>query len=315
MRNFYLDFNIVKLYPMGVRSSIKWDVSVDREDQQNLHELSKSLNDLDQRVRTLEGLLRIGPGFIEKTLKSRGLEYAGFVPTDQIMQPVPPTAVNLEQFYNQLHRYSFRLFLRDVVAHRKRFNLDHLTRYCSQRVAKKYLNLLVDLGLADPLKDNSFRLTNLNVHTFGETLEWYVAQVFRREFGSPALWGLEVRDLSHGGDFDVLAEVDRRLVYVEVKSSPPKGIHLPNVEAFLIRVKTLSPDVALFLVDTHLRMEDKIIVLFQQAKERFPDEVESIQRMTRGMFRVGRRVFTFNTKPNLINNIRVCLKSYFRSNN
>lgn len=315
MSNFYLDFNVVKLYPIGVRASIKWDFSVDREDQQNLHELSRSLDDLDRRVRTLEGLLRIGPGFIEKMLKSRGLECAGFVPADQIMQPVPPTAVNLERFYNQLHRYSFRLFLRDVVAHGKRFNLDHLIRYCSQRVARKYLNLLVDLGLAVPLKDEFFRLASLGVHTFGETLEWYVAQVFRREFGSPALWGLEVRGLSPGGDFDVLAEVDRRLVYVEVKSSPPKGIHLPNVETFLVRVNTLSPDVALFLVDTHLRMEDKIIVLFQQARERFPDEVESIQRMTRGVFRVGRRIFTFNTKPNLIHNIRVCLKTFFGNMN
>jgi len=122
---------------------------------------------------------------------------------------------------------------------------------------------------------------------------------------------VEVQDLSPGGDFDVLAEVDHRLVYVEVKSSPPKGIHLPNVKGFLTRVKSLSPDLALFLVDTHLRMEDKINVLFQQAKGLFPEEIESVQRVTRGVFQLGKRILTLNTKPNLVNNIRVCLKHYF----
>jgi len=122
-------------------------------------------------MKMLEGVLRLGPGFIEKTLKSRGLECTGFLSADRILQPVPPTTVNLEVFYNQLYRYSFRLFLRDVVAHRTRFTLDDLTRYCSLRVAKKHLRLLVDLGIALSQDDGSFRLANPDVHTFGETLE------------------------------------------------------------------------------------------------------------------------------------------------
>ncbi len=256
--------------------------------------------------------MRLGSGFIGKILQSRGLECSGFLSADRILQPVPPTAVNVEVFYHYLYHYSFRLFLRDAVTHRARFNLDHLTRYCSQRVAKKYLRLLIDLGIALSLDGGFFRLANPNVHTFGETLEWYVAEVFQREFASPALWGVEVQDLSPGGDFDVLAEVDHRLVYVEVKSSPPKGVHLPNVRGFLARVKSLSPDLALFLVDTHLRMEDKINVLFQQAEGSFPEEVGPVQRVTHGVFRVGKRILTLNTKPNLVNNVRVCLRCYFR---
>jgi hypothetical protein len=283
----------------------------DRDNQKDTGKLSKDLAGLNGRIKVLEGYLRLGPGFIEKILKARGLDYAGFMPAERILQPDPPTSVNVEVFYHQLHRYSFRLFLRDVVTHRSRFHPEQLTRYCSERVVRKYLHLLIDLGMVLLLGRKSYRLVNLDVHTFGETLEWYVAEIFRREFASPAMWGLQAKGLSSGGDFDVLAEVDHRLVYAETKSSPPRGIHLSNVEAFLQRVQSLTPDIALFFVDTHLRMEDKINVLFQQAKAGFPSEVENIEGLKRGVFRAGKRLFILNSKPNVIENIRVCLRYYF----
>jgi hypothetical protein len=269
--------------------------------------LTALIDDIDQRVRMLEGILRLGPGFIEKILKSKGIHHTGSIPSDRILQPIPPTTVSLEMFYHQLHRYSFRLLLRDVVKHRNQFALNQLVRYCSKRVATKYLRLLLELGMIQQKGDRFFQLTNLNIHTFGETLEWYIAQVFIREFASPAQWGLQIKNRSPGGDFDVLAEVDRRLVYVETKSSPPKGIHLSNVEGFLARVKMVFPDLALFLVDTHLRMEDKIILLFEQAH----DQSTLIRQIARGIFSVGENILTLNTKPNVIQNLRICLNDHF----
>jgi len=283
----------------------------DHHNQKYTGDLSKSLAGLDGRLKVLEGYLRLGPGFIEKTLKARGLDYAGFMPTERILQPNPPTSVTVEVFYHHLHRYSFRLFLRDVVTHRNRFYPEQLARYCSERVVRKYLRLLIDLGMARPLGRKSYRLVNLDVHTFGETLEWYVAEIFKREFASPVMWGLQAKGLSSGGDFDVLADVDHRLIYAETKSSPPKGIHLSNVEAFLQRVQSLTPDIALFLVDTHLRMEDKINALFQQARAGFPGMVENVEGLTRGVFLAGKSIFILNSKPNIIENIRVCLRHYF----
>ena len=53
--------------------------------------------------------------------------------------------------------------------------------------------------------------------------------------------------------------------------------------------------------------------LFQQAKAGFPGEVEGVRRLTRGVFRAGKRVFILNSKPNVIENIRVCLRYYFRN--
>ena len=284
-----------------------------RNARRNLLKFSDTLDDLEQRLRTVEGTLGMGTGYIEKILNARGLECIPAAPNDRFLQPSPPTTVHLERFYSQLHRYSFRLFLRDILAHRPDFSMEDCTRYCSPRTATKYLNRLLDLGVIRSDNGQSFRMVNKNVHTFGETLEWYVAQVFRREFASPAVWGVKVRHLPPGGDFDVIAEVDRRLVYVEVKSSPPKGIHLPNVREFLTRMDILSPDVALFLVDTHLRMENKINVLFRQAVGLPGSKTKPIRMVSRGVFQAAENILILNAKPSLIHNIRVSLIHYFRN--
>jgi hypothetical protein len=279
----------------------------------NLLNLHDTLSNLEQRIRILEGFHGMGPSFIEKILENRGLAYSGLASCEAVIKPKPPIKVNMETFYHYLHRYSFRLFLRDVVLNREYIELNRLTHFCSTRVAKRYLHLLEDLGIIVSLREDVYKLDNVNIHTFGETLEWYVAQVFQREFLSPALWAVQVKNLSPGGDFDVLAEVDHRLVYVEVKSSPPKGVHINNVEGFLYRVRALSPDLALFIVDTQLRLEDKIQVLFRQARGLFPDEVEMNQKVRGGVFRIGRRIMILNSKPQLLHNIRICLMCYFKN--
>lgn len=246
-------------------------------------------------------------------MQNRGFHIRRKGSVEGILQPEPATLLNLEVFYHHLHHYSFRLFLRDAVANRKGFTADQLSRYCSPRVVKKYLRLLLNLNIILLKRYQTYRLSNLNVHTFGETLEWYIAQVFLREFASPALWGIELQNTTPGGDFDVLAEIDHHLVYVEVKSSPPKGIHLANVETFLQRVEVLASDLALFLVDTHLRMENKINVLFEQANKKSIKNGESVKKIIRGVFQVRKHVYVLNAKPNIINNIRICVRHYFQN--
>ena len=65
-----------------------------------------------------------------------------------------------------------------------------------------------------------------------------------------------------GGDYDVLGRLDGALVYLEVKSSPPKQVYDSEVRAFLDRVEDLAPDLAVFLMDTELRMKDKLVPMF-----------------------------------------------------
>ena len=86
----------------------------------------------------------------------------------------------------------------------------------------------------------------------------------KREFDAEAVWGVKFRRPKVGGDYDVLARVDGDLFYLEVKSSPPKQIYDSEVAAFLDRVDDLAPENRMFLMDTELRMKDKIVPMFEQ---------------------------------------------------
>ncbi len=61
----------------------------------------------------------------------------------------------------------------------------------------------------------------------------------------------------------MVALLEGWLVYMEVKSSPPKNIEGDEVHAFLARLKDLLPHLALFFVDTELRLKDKIVPFFE----------------------------------------------------
>ncbi len=67
-----------------------------------------------------------------------------------------------------------------------------------------------------------------------------------------------------GGDFDVIAAAEGKLVYLELKSSPPKNLTVAEVGAFFDRLQVLRPDLALFVVDTALRLSDKILPMLRE---------------------------------------------------
>ena len=54
------------------------------------------------------------------------------------------------------------------------------------------------------------------------------------------------------------------MVYVEIKSSPPRGIERGEIGSFLARITDLLPDIAFLFNDTQLRMKDKIVLMFEE---------------------------------------------------
>jgi len=76
-----------------------------------------------------------------------------------------------------------------------------------------------------------------------------MAEVLRREFSCPALYGLRCRGGRHGGDYDVVALMEGWLLYMEVKSSPRKTSRgLKSI--FSGPGERFSSPPALFFVDT-----------------------------------------------------------------
>jgi hypothetical protein len=272
---------------------------------------------LKQTVHDLNG----GAQDVAWALLRRGMAWAGGNGERELLFAEaglqPP---ELEAFYQQMHSYAFRLFLRDLIHHRSGFGMEDLLRYVNAETAARYLGALAGWRLIEPIGDGRWRLGASQARSFGETLEWYVAQLFSRGFGCTAAWGVRATWSGTGGDYDVLALIEGRLACVEVKSSPPKHITVETVANFLRRIEELGPALSIFLEDTHLRLEDKVLPLFAEALGR-PGESD-------GLFVCERRhlysirlpaaernghsppplLFVFSSRPSLEANLAHCLR-------
>lgn len=244
-------------------------------------------------------------GRVKEMLRRRGFEVLLSNPDEYLLFPPGLDAAFEDELYLMLRKYSFRIFAREVIKRRLSFRASDLLKYSTIEWVEKYLSFLSGLGVVEKSGDESFRLRSEAVFSFGDTLEWFVARVFEREFSSPALWGVRLGGASAGGDYDVVASVEGRLVYVEVKSSPPKNIEEEDVAAFMARVLALKPSLAIFLEDTRLRMADKIVPFFETVLN--GRRVERLQNET---FSASGRVFITNSAPSLSANLALCLREH-----
>jgi hypothetical protein len=262
----------------------------------------------------LEDRGRPGPPIsaIETALLRRGHLVHSLCPAELVLAPSgQASAGDREVFYQALRRYSFRLLLRDIIARRQGFTAAAVTRYASPEVTARDLEALCAMGLLKR-DGETYALAGTKVASFGETLEWYVATILEREFHYATAWGIKLAGESEGCDYDVLATAGGRLLYVETKASPPKNIHEPQIRGFLDRTRRLGPDMAIFLVDTELRLEDKILVMFREvlpeplAQELSPaPEPQSIYRTRSGLC-------IANSRRDVIENLRLCLRALYQ---
>lgn len=236
-------------------------------------------------------------------LRRRGFEVLLSNPVQYLLFPPGLDAAFEDELYLMLRKYSFRIFAREVIKRRKSFRAEDLLKYSTLEWVEKYLSFLFGLGVIEKTGAGEYRLKSEAVFSFGDTLEWFVAQVFEREFSSPALWGVRLAGATAGGDYDVVASVEGKLVYVEVKSSPPKNIEEVDVAAFIARVLALKPSLAIFIEDTRLRMKDKIIPFFEAMLEG-----REIKRLQGETFTIEGKILVTNSAPSLVANLALCLK-------
>lgn len=249
-----------------------------------------------------------------RLLQRRGIRDFKEIDREDLLLPRTIDRRARERYYNLLLKYSFRLVLRDIINHQDVFELADLVRYCTLDVAKGYVAFLKDAQVVLPVDEAHYRLAKRPIRSFGTTLEWLIAEVFRREFGADVLWGIRFGGTAHGGDYDVVAAMEDILVYVEIKSSPPKNVEQGEVTSFLQRVRDLLPHMAIFFEDTELRMKDKIVPMFE-AEVSAPDPLagksgEPVERLERELFHIGHRIFIINAKHDLVINLRQCFRDY-----
>jgi len=258
---------------------------------------------------------REGFSELKGVLRRRGLDLFRKNPTQHLCFPPVFSPEEKEEFYELFKKYSFRLFLREILIRKGIFRVAEVVRFSTPETGRKYLQILMELGLAEVLGDSQYRLSHAPPGSLGPTLEWFMAEVLRREFACPALYGLRCRGSRHGGDYDVVALLEGSLLYLEVKSSPPKNIEGDEIHAFLARLHDLIPHLALFFVDTELRLKDKIVPFFET--ELFALGLREngnpirIQRIGDEIFFAPPRVYILGSKRSIVKNLGVCFRHHF----
>ncbi len=283
---------------------------------QEVRSLKGKIRRLTKEIESLKASSVEDPSPVEKMLRMRGIKVFRKNPTERLFFSPDFSPSYKSRFYEMMKKYSFRLVLRDMVKYQDGFRIRDLTHYCSDKVAQGYCNLLLEMGAIIKNGKGTYRTWVSPLYSFGPTLEWFIAEMFKREFASPAIYGVSVKNTPSGGDYDVIASWNQNLVYVEVKSSPPKGIEQSEISTFFSRMDDILPDMALLFNDTQLRMKDKLVVMFEEELERrYGKDSETLYpvlRLIEELFHVRNRIFIVNSKKDVVENFQICLKHYLR---
>jgi len=247
-----------------------------------------------------------------RLLRQRGLSVSEHGADGRTLLPFLRRARDRGTFYRQLHSYAFRLFLRDLLALRDRCLPERLGPFFTPESVEEMAALSERIGLIRRGPGSSIRLLAEPVTDFGDTFEWFLAETLRREFAADSLRGVKLAGLPCGGDFDVVSVVSGKLLYLEAKTSPPKHIEQREINAFLERVRILSPDLSILLVDTHLRMKDKLVPMLSEGLRRIGRRDFGMSRIEREIFSWDRRLFLANSRRDIVPNLSVCLQRYFQ---
>jgi hypothetical protein len=203
-----------------------------------------------------------------------------------------------EQLSERLGHYGFRLFLRGAILLHRPFWPAEATRYLSAAQADRAAAELVELGLALREPGGQVRL-RWKAQSFGGTLEWWVARELRRRLAVDVAAGVRSGAPGVGGDLDVVVAAEGKLVYVELKSSPPKHIMPVEVAAFLRRVRSLRPHLSAFAVDTALRLPDKVLPLLAAAA----GVPGAPRRLQRDCWAIAPGLYAVNARQDLVANL------------
>jgi hypothetical protein len=288
-----------------------------QEAVREIRSLKKKVQKLTLEFETIKAASLEEPLPVEQRLRMRGIKVFRKNPTDRLFFPPDLSLFYKTKFYEMMKKYSFRLVLRDMIKYQDRFRIQELTHYCSSKVVRGYCNFLCQIGAIVEDGRGRYRTRVSPLYSFGPTLEWFVAEMFKREFSSPAIYGVSVKNTPSGGDYDVIASWNERLIYVEVKSSPPKGVEQNEISTFFSRMDDILPDVTFLFNDTQLRMKDKLVVMFEEELERRHGRdsktLYPVERLIGELFHVQSHIFIVNSKKDVVENFQICLKHYLRS--
>ncbi|HEU5376800.1 MAG TPA: hypothetical protein VFV38_15295, partial [Ktedonobacteraceae bacterium] len=215
----------------------------------------------------------------------------------------------LTAFYEAFGETTFRKLLRHIIFHQQG-TLNELRGMCSgEQKLTKYLDFmqryrLIVLAGENWRKGPEYRAIN----NIGSSLEWYIAEWFRRWLQVPARHGVTIKGVADGGDLDVVAFVDGIRVMIECKSGSPTQISETDVRLFFQRAADFNPEIAVLLIDTESRIDQQIEIF---NRLRSGGDPLKPQDPGKTLYWGARHIYVTNTKPGIGEALSAILRLYY----
>jgi len=275
--------------------------------------LKKSINILDQK----DYLARIDRQ-ICPLIKGRGFKITNNQIPYDIIDKFPEIQDNFPVFYRLMKKYPVRLLFYDLLKNKSSCAFKDLIHYSSTNSVIRFLEQMQSLQIIQHWDESKVQLTQSAYGLkSGWLFEWFIASLLYQEFNAVAIFNVGIGGTNIGGDYDVLANWLGRFLYLELKCSPPKGIHYPQIRAYLQRVSTLKPDITIFINDTHLRVKDKIVLMFEEELIKLNGietlKTAPVERIEEQIFHVHHYIYILNTKRSIQKNLKTVFHDYLRN--
>ncbi len=283
------------------------------------------MENLEKRVKKLEieflnlkeNLLKIiyfidknhGKEIIFSLLKERGFDVLEIKDKKLIL---PKDKVYFDEYFKNLKSYYFRRILQDTIK-KKEFDInfvEKLKEKWGEDVVEKYLQKLINYGVLKK-EDLIYKSEFKDIDNIGNTLEWYIGEVLKKEFSIPVISNIEIKNISEGGDFDIFFLLLGNLSYLEIKSSPPNNISIEELENFVKRVNAIGTKISILFIDTTLNIKRNIIDNMKFLLKRIKREF--LGKMIRnGFYKVSKGIYVFNSKRSIEESMRIVINDLIK---
>jgi hypothetical protein len=250
-----------------------------------------------------------GKEIIFSLLKERGFKILELKDKKLIF---PEDEIFFNDYFKNLRSYYFRRILQDTIK-KKEFDdnfVNKLKKKWGEVVVERYLQKLLNYGILK--KSNSFYESKFkDIDNIGNTLEWYIGEILKREFSIPVVSNIEIKNLSDGGDFDIFFLLLGNLSYLEIKSSPPNNISIEELENFIKRINGVGTKVSILFIDTTLNIKRNIIDNMKFLLKRYKREFLGIM-IRNGFYKVSKGIYVFNSKRSIEESIRIVINDLIK---
>ena len=228
-----------------------------------------------------------------------------------------------DRFYNLMSKESNRVILKKICTQKEKFLSSELYEYWAKGKVDNFLEELTSLRIISKNRDGSFSVINRDAE-FGENLEWYISEVFKREFHCTSDWGVHIAEAPSGGDYDILARAENNIIYVESKAKKVSSVSEEGLINFLKRDEFLRPYISILFIDTTDDIEalERLFnniglkireLITKHGIKSVMGEPPYTEKLDNLFFHFQSRLFVVNSKKPILETFKLCFRHRYRT--